>query len=812
MSVLNVFSRAVAFALLAAIGWGATAPTCLGEEPPAEALRFFETKIRPIFAEHCQKCHGPEKQWSSFRLDSREAILRGGDFGTAVVPGKPDEGLLLSAVRQTDPDLMMPPKGKLTDAQIADLETWIRQGAHFPAEIATKSRFRDPQHWSFQKVAQPSIPVVVDPAWPQSPIDHFILARLESLQLAPAKTADKRTLIRRATFDLTGLPPTPAEVDAFLSDDRPDAFARLVDRLLESPAYGERWGRHWLDVARYADSNGLDENIAHGNAWRYRDYVVASLNSDKPYRQFVREQLAGDLLPAASDAQRAELYVATGFLAIGPKVLAEPDKTKMEMDIIDEQIDTVGKALLGLTLGCARCHDHKFDPIETADYYALAGIFKSTKTMESLKTIAKWHENRLPDTTFEALKSEYDRQLSEKKSALDQLIASATQQIPEPERKDLTPENLEKKFSEEVQKQLAALRADVAAFEKQAPEPPAAMGVTEQGVVDVSIHIRGSHLKLGDLVPRRTPVVFTSTAAPTFSTSQSGRLELADWITASDHPLTYRVLVNRVWRWHFGKGIVRSPDNFGMLGELPTHPELLDWLTQKFIEQGTSLKSLHRLIMLSSTYQQSSIPSDQTKEKDPENLLWGRFETRRLEAEAVRDSLLAVGGQLDHTRGGSLLQVKNREFFFDHTSKDKTSYATHRRSLYLPIVRNHVYDLFQLLDYPDAAVTTGDRATTTVAPQALLMLNSDLVAEASSGLAQQLLVQEADTASRVKQAIARAYAREATAAEITAAAQFLTRAEELLQAKVSDADLRHQQAWQAYCQTLLAANEFIYVR
>lgn len=786
-----------------------------GAEPTAEQIRFFETNIRPIFAEHCIKCHGPEKQWSNFRLDSREALLKGGDFGEGAVPGKPAESLLIKAVRQVDEELSMPPKSKLSDRQIADLETWVQQGAAFPAaETAeAQSRYRDPKHWAFQPVAATQPPAVKDTNWVQSPIDNFILAKLEADGLAPAPIADKRALIRRATFDLTGLPPTPAEIDAFLQDDHPQAFARVVERLLNSPAYGERWGRHWLDVARYADSNGLDENVAHGNAWRYRDYVINAFNTDKPFRQFVHEQIAGDLLPASNDAQRREQLVATGFLAIGPKVLAEPDESKMEMDVIDEQLDTLGKAFLGLTLGCARCHDHKFDPIDTADYYALAGVFKSTRTMESFKKVAKWHENVLPDAEAQARDAAHKQQVAEKKAAIQALIDAATATVKANAKPDETlPEKLEPLFPAETQAQLKQMREALAALEKAAPEMPTAMGATEFTVTDVAIHIRGSHLKLGDVTPRRVPVVFTSVETPEFTTSQSGRLELAQWLTDPKHPLTYRVLVNRVWRWHFGKGLVRTPDNFGMLGDAPTHPELLDWLAQRFVEDGTSLKELHRLIMLSSVYQQSSIPAAATAERDPENRLWGRAEVHRLEAEAVRDALLAVSGELDPTLGGSLLTVKNRAYFFDHTSKDLTNYATARRSVYLPVVRNNLYDVFQLLDFPDAAVTNGDRATTTVAPQALLMLNSELVAQASSRLAERIQAAAPENQVRIAKLYTLAYGREPSADEQAAGEQFLKQVEQTLQTTESDATKRTQMAWETLCHVILAANEFIYVR
>jgi len=778
-----------------------------------ESIEYFEKNVRPVLAEHCVKCHGPEKQWSNFRLDSRKATLQGGDLGVAVVPGKPEESPLLHAVRQTDAaDVAMPPKGKLTDGQIAHIEKWIRDGAAWPAEVEEKSKYRDPKHWAFQPVVDPPVPIIQNTAAADSALDRFVIAKLEEQGLTPAPRADKRTLIRRATFDLTGLPPTPKEVDAFLADERPDAFAYVVERLLNSQAYGERWGRHWLDVVRYADSNGLDENVAHGNAWRYRDYVVDSLNRDKPFRQFVREQLAGDLLPHKGDADRAEQLIATGFLAIGPKVLAEPDETKMEMDIVDEQIDTVGKAFMGLTLGCARCHDHKFDPIATFDYYALAGIFKSTRTMESFKKVAKWHENPLPDPEAAGRLAKHEAEVAAKKAAIQAFI-EATNAALKSEKPDLAlPDKPESLYPAEKQAELKQLREELAALEKAAPELPSAMGATEFNVAEVPIHIRGNHLKLGEIAPRQVPIVFASVERPRFTTDQSGRLELADWLTRPEHPLTYRVLVNRVWRWHFGKGLVRTPDNFGMLGEAPTHPELLDWLTCRFVERGTSIKELHRLIMLSSTYQQSSQPALETAKADPENRFWGRFEVRRLEAEAVRDALLAVGGKLDRTMGGSLLTVKNRAYFFDHTSKDLTTYESDRRSVYLPVVRNNVYDVFQLLDYPDAAVTTGDRATTTVAPQALLMLNSDLIARSSEALADRVAMPDPNEEQCIERIYQLAYSRPPTEVEVAAGKQFLRGAHQVLTATEADASKRSRLAWAAYCQTILAANEFIYTR
>ena len=786
-------------------------------EPTPAHLHFFETAVRPVLAEHCLKCHGPAKQWNGLRLDSRKALLRGGDSGPAIVPGQPDQSRLIRAIRHSDDELQMPPESKLSPRQIDDLARWVEMGAPFPAikgsaSVAGKPP-RDPDHWAFQPPGLPQLPAVRDGAWPQTPIDPFVLARLESMGLAPASPADKPALARRVTFDLTGLPPTPVEIDQFIADVRPDAFERLVDRLLSSPAYGERWGRHWLDVARYADSNGLDENVAHGNAWRYRDYIVGAFNGDKPFDRFLSEQLAGDLLPAETQSERHEQLIATGFLAIGPKVLAEVDAAKMQMDIVDEQIDTVGRAFLGLTLGCARCHDHKFDPIDTADYYGLAGILKSSRAMEHYKKVARWYEHVLPSPETDSIKAKYDGQLANAKSALDECLAKADAQVREILPPGATlPDKLETHYRADTKAEIKKLRDALTQLTKNPPDLPAAMGVTEAQVADEAIHVRGSPTKLGTLVVRHTPPAVRGPPAPLFSSSESGRRQLAEWLIDPRHPLTSRVLVNRVWRWHFGAGLVRTTDNFGLLGESPSHPELLDWLAHRLIDREWSIKSLHRLILSSSTYQQSSSARRQTLGKDPENHLLGRANVRRLDAEEVRDSLLAVSGQLDRTIGGSLLKVKDRGYFFDHTSKDLTDYNSQRRSLYLPVVRNNVYDVLQLLDFPDPAVSSGDRIATTVAPQALMMLNSDLVMQAATAYATQVLSQEGTDDEQLARIYAIAYGRPPSAAETTANQAFLASLDRSLNSSEADPTQRRQKAWSILCQTILAANEFMYVQ
>jgi hypothetical protein len=721
-------------------------------EPDPATVEHFERKVRPLLVSRCGECHGAVKQKAGLRLDSAAGLTRGGDSGAVVVPGDPEKSRLIQAVRYHG-DLKMPPKGKLSAAEISDLVVWVKAGAIWPkarvgSNVAGQDAGKEKTFWAFQPIRDVQPPTVRDNSWPRSPLDRFILAGLESHGLRPAPPADRRTLLRRATFDLIGLPPTPEEVAAFLADDRPNAFARVIDRLLASPHYGERWGRRWLDVARYADSNGLDENYAYAHAFHYRDYVIAAFNRDKPYDLFLHEQLAGDLLPASPDPETtAERIIATGFLALGPKPLREVDATKMELDIIDEQVATVGKALLALTLECARCHDHKFDPIPTADYYSLAGIFKSTKTM-ARRTDKRGVGNGM------------------------------------------------------------WLERDVAT------NPPGkAMAVAEGTVQNLRVHLRGSQFSLGPEVPRRFPRVLAGDRQAPLDNRQSGRLALARWLTRPDHPLTSRVMVNRIWQGHFGAALVRTPDNFGKTGDRPADPRLLDWLARRFVESGWSIKAMHRLIMLSATYQMSTAHEEQAARRDPENRLHWRMNRRRLEAEAVRDALLAVGCTLDVRMGGTLMDVPNgKEVVDPKTAQPLVKYDSRQRSVYLPVARNVVYDLFQTFDFPDPTVVNGERATTTVAPQALLLLNSPLVIEQAKQMARRLLErQELDEAGRIRLAYERAYGRLPLPDETATALDFLTRYERALQRLHPEAGVRRLKAWQSFCQALVTSNEFLYI-
>ena len=651
------------------------------------------------------------------------------------------------------------------------------------------------EHWAFQPVQRAALPAVKAKDWPQNGIDHFILARLEKAGLQPAPAAAPRDLQRRLNYALTGLPPKANSKFVNLKSE--------IENLMATPQYGERWARHWLDVVRYADSNGLDENAAHANAWRYRDYVVNAFNADKPYDQFLIEQIAGDLQAKDSqeDARRRELFIATGFLSLGPKVLAEPDKVKMEMDIIDEQIDTLGKALLGLTLGCARCHDHKFDPIPIADYYALAGIFKSTKTMENLKTIAKWHENSVATPAEKRLREKHDVLIDAQKKVVTAFTEKANAQLLVSLKIDKLPAKPEEKYPKTTRNELGKLRAVLKQLEDNPPPLVSAMGVTDGNATELPVFVRGDHNTPASFKqPRRFPQVLSD--GKPLGNENSGRLALAQWIADKKNPLTARVMVNRVWRWHFGRGLVATTDNFGLLGERPSHPDLLDWLAAWFMDNGWSVKKLNTLILTSATYQMSSTASPAALQQDANNVLLSRAPLRRLEAEPLRDSLLELGGLLDKQVGGFVWTFENYKLVFNHTSEDATTYESNRRALYLPVIRNHVYDLFELFDFPDPGTVNGNRADSTIAPQALYLMNSPLVLRATEFMAEALLKEgDLTNAQRVQRLYAQVFNRPPTVKETQRAVVFINN---FAQNRLA--------SWQALSQALVSSNEFLYLK
>ena len=619
--------------------------------------------------------------------------------------------------------------------------------------------------WAYVPVENPELPKVDTTDWTREEMDFFVLAEIEKRDYLPTRLAGKRTLIRRAYLDLHGLPPSIGQIEAFLKDERPDAWARLIDELLKSPRYGERWGRHWLDVARYADTNGMDEDIAHPSAWRYRDYVIRSFNKDKPFDRFIVEQLAGDLLPAKDLAQKREQTVGLGFLSVGPKMLACDDPDKMRRDIIDEQMDTMGRAFLGMTIGCARCHDHKIDPISIKDYYGLAGIFMSTKTLTKYSVVAEFHEHDLTEEEHQKRWQEVRRLEGEHK-------------------KKETPKDKKEKLAEEI-----------TTLKKDLPMPFKAMGVTEYPTQDVKVHLRGDYLTLGEEVPRGVPAAWTEGKKVVMPEKQSGRLELARWIASAENPLTARVIVNRLWRWHFGRGIVPTPDNFGGLGEKPTHPELLDHLARKFVESGWSVKSMHRLMMNSATYRQSAKADVAVLEYDPENKLFARWQRRRVEAEVIRDSILMKANRLDLDMGGSMLVVQPNKY------ADQGKLTAHsmipRRTVYLPVYRSSGYDGQKAFDTADPAVSNGNRRTSTVAGQALFLMNSELMHASSKALAE-LVISKA-TKHRSAWMIKHVLGRDPTKDETARGNAFVE--------KYGD----EKGALAAFARVLLSSNEFLYM-
>ncbi len=673
-------------------------------EPTKTQLDFFESKIRPIFADNCYKCHSAEqgKTKGDLTLDTREGWIKGGKTGPAIVPGNADKSLLLQAVRYADADLQMPPKGeKLSDTQIADLTAWVKMGAPDPRAgvkaITRKSGFGDvaKTHWAFQPVTNSAPPAVKQADWPTSPIDNFILAALEEKGIKPSLPADRRTIIRRATFDLLGLPPTPAEVTAFLEDPSETAFAKVVDRLLSSSQYGERWARYWLDTARYSDTKGeVKKNVEdyrYPFAWTYRDYVIKALNADKPYNQFIIEQIAADKLPLGADKS---VLAAMGFLTLGDHFNGNVN------DVINDRIDVVTKGTMGLTVTCARCHDHMFDPIPTQDYYSLHGVFASSMEPKERPIIKPAQGAAYAD--YQKQRDGLEKELSDMQAAV-----KGAKDNKEKKKTRLEHVKIEGKLNELDMTHPGA--------------PTRAMVLTDRPKpADSPVFIRGEAVNRGEVVPRRFLEVLSGPNREPFHAG-SGRLELAQAIVSKSNPLTARVMVNRIWLHHFGEGLVTTPDDFGTQSAPPSHPALLDYLASRFMADGWSMKKMHRLIMLSSVYQQSSAGHARYAQIDPGNRLLWRANVRRLEFEALRDSLLALGGKLDLKQGGQPVNLTAEPF-------------STRRTIYGEIDRSNVPEVFNQFDFANPDITTGKRYETTVPQQSLYLMNSPLVVEQAKNL------------------------------------------------------------------------------
>jgi hypothetical protein len=766
--------RSTAAILLALLG------SAQAQDAAPNATELFEKKVRPLLAERCYSCHSGRKQKGGLLLDSRQALLKGGDSGPAVVPGEPDQSLLFKAVRY-DAELKMPPpkeKARLSREQVADIETWIRRGAPYPEapaslkaeDLAWEAR----KKWVFEAPADPAVP---PRASGESPIDAFLRAKLEARGLSMAAPADKRTLLRRVTYDLVGLPPTLEEMDAFLKDDAPDAFDKVVERLLASPQYGERWGRHWLDLARYAvvreDGQAKKREASEiYEAWRYRDWAVDAFNRDMPYDDFVRHQVAGDLIPPKEPGGvNVEGIIASGFLAIGEWGIQDDNPEKMVWDTADENIDAIGRTFLGLTLSCTRCHDHKFDPLTTRDYYALAGIFTSTHVVAQPARIGvQTPMLRIPLVPQEEIDE----------------VAFQTQQG------TVKIKELEKTLAAGDPAQQPKLRGEIERLKKGLPSPvPSALGAREggipgtpyAGVHDARIRIRGDIQRPGDLVPRGFPAVLSPGASPGVGAG-SGRWALARWLSSPQHPLTARVMVNRIWQHHFGEGLVRTPSNFGRMGEAPTHPELLDWLARRFVESGWSVKAMHRLLLKSAAYRRSSAASAEALEKDPDNRLLARMNRRRLEAEAFHDAILAVSGTLDRSRGGPADPGPD----------------SRRRMIYQQVSRTSKSPFEALFDGADSTGHTDKRTVSTVAPQALFLLNNPFVMNSALALARRLIASEPGGGSaRVSLAYSLLYGRAADREETELALKF-----------VAEFD-GEERAWSELARTLLCCTEFVVV-
>jgi len=847
-----------------------------GEVPapsdPAAKIEFFERQIRPLLVEKCFTCHSAEtNSHGGLRVDDRNGLLTGGGRGPALVPGDPEASLMMRAVRRQGM-LKMPPQGELDEEQVARLSRWIADGAAWtPLRIPSSLGERNEEyehlrrtHWAWQPLTRPTPPSVTDATWPADDLDRFILARLEERGLAPVGPADPATLLRRLAHDLTGLPPTPEELAEFLADPGEEAYTRVVDRLLASPRHAEHWARHWLDVARYGESTGSARNLPYPHAWRYRDYVVAAFEADLPFDQFVREQVAGDLLPASSVADKARQLVATGFLAVGVKDVNQRFKVRYLMDNVDEQIDAVTRAFLGLTASCARCHDHKFDPIPQTDYYALAGIFRSTESCDGLRNkmggggLDYYDTAALISLSAEPLPQARQEELASTRTALQAAQAELRRVNQSGMADEKTPDG--KTRRQVARQQVDSLQQKLLELTDPAQQGPIALGVRDaRQVGDTEVRIRGEAEKLGPVVPRGFLGLVPISEPPRIAPRQSGRLELAEWLTDPRNPLTSRVLVNRVWLHLFGRGLVSTPDNFGTTGDPPTHPELLDHLATDFIARGWSVRQLIRRLVLSRTYRLSSQAPSRQLASDPDNTLLWRHAPRRMSAEELRDTALLLAGRLDLQRptGSPVQSLKVIEIANNGAEARRFAQAareSRQRSLYLPLVRTQTPQALAIWDFAEQGLVTGQRSSTTVAPQALYMLNGEFVIELARELAQRLgepgspspsSTTTGESARRIQRLFQWAYGREPLPGEQERVERYLADYQAELQALIPpipdrpeppelphegptpprpgtpwpagvegarDPQERERRAWISLCQAILASAEFRFLR
>jgi cytochrome c553 len=778
--------------------WALLAAASFGQE---DGAALFETRIRPVLAGTCFRCHGGEKTAHELKVNSREALLKGGKSGAAVVAGEPEKSLLFKAIRRDDDVAAhMPPEGPLAKDVVADFEKWLKLGAHWPEEKPGVSAFEQRTHWAFQPVKPVrSNPLqrVSDSAEPGKPAEAGYY-----------KQAHKRILLRRLSFDLIGLPPTPEETAAFLKDESPDAWPRLVDRLLASPRYGERWGRRWMDVARYADTAGDNADYPVPEARLYRDYIIDAFNADKPYDQFVQEQLAGDILaqaPGTSRERFAELTIATGFLGLSRRYATGP--YELWHLTLEDAVDTTGRALMGLTFRCARCHDHKFDPLTQEDYYALYGMFASTQFPwpggEEFQSKAFGRKEFMPLAPATELEGAWKTHRDELASITIELKRLEGEAAAKKELK-VAAEVLPLLGGRDLKDPVAALKAEKRDRERSGlPRGVAgACSVRDGAIADAALHQKGDPGQPGKVVPRGAPQFLTSaTSTLQIPAGQSGRLQLAQWLTRPEHPLTARVMVNRIWQGHFGKGIVGTPSNFGLRGDPPADPELLDYLAARFMNGGWSIKKLHREILNSEAYRRSS-----TGEPSP-----AAFERRRLDAESIRDALLFVSGTLDLSRPGEQPFPPMTAWTWTQHTPFKDVYPSRHRSVYLMTQRLQKHPFLALFDGPDTNTTTDQRTSSTVPLQALYWMNSPEVRELAAAFAQRLTASAATPQERLSLAYQLTYAREPTATETEKGAGYLSEYQQELVATGLAAAEAEREAWLSLARIILSSSEFVYV-
>ena len=822
-------------------------------EPSSEDLQFFETKIRPVLVSKCYSCHSPkaEKIKGEFLLDTRAGIRKGGTSGRdAVIPGDIEGSQLIEAIRYQNEKLQMPPEDRLADSVIADFEKWVGMGAPDPRDGISRlpREINAEHHWAWKPPVRRRVPSVQNGDWPRGGLDHFVLSRLEAEGMRPNPDAERRTLIRRVSLELIGLPPSVSDIRAFLDDpaETHTAFAKVVDRLLADTGFGVRWGRHWLDIARYGESSGYSRNMLFPHAWRYRNYVIDSFNADKPIDRFIREQIAGDLLPGETYRQREDQTIGTGFLTVGAKTFNEGNLLLFNLNCADDQIDVTCRAFLALTVNCARCHDHKYDPIPTRDYYAMAGVFLSSRNLAGSETnVRNEHSEALPlgpdgwsildkiaaaEKNAVEVQSQYMALVKIRNTLRDPLIKQgidwkkkptpelakaeaevqafqakvklAKNSIPQhPEYAMAVVEGLDSAAGEKFDEFVKTEKAEIAAMKKAGKRAKNPTPVPPK-IKDSPLFEKGLHDSPLETVPRGALSVF-GYQTPAIGTNESGRLQLANWIVDSRNPLTARVFVNRVWHHLFGRGLVETVDNFGALGMAPSHPELLDTLALDFMNDGWSVKNLIRRIVLSRTWCQSSRHVVAYSNKDPDARLMWRFSPQLLEGEAIRDGVLSVTGSLDlvHLNTSQVAEISKQQALGrqreigrrDYYMKD-VNWDVRHRSVYLPMTRGVIPDVLATFDAADPNLVVGARKLTIVPTQALYLANSKLVVEESIRVAKRIL--DGPEQGRMEMVYEMILGRLPRPDEAGVVRQFLQQSED------------KQKNWARVCQTLMCSGEF----